>query len=329
MSTLTCRHVGAKLHGLSRTTTGGGVTNNKGGQEYSASVRNSAGNTTHTFRQPFYRGCVAVLANGATVPTGGFPINVAGSATAVQFETRDGAGAGQEGTGHALIYGFNDRSISAGLKQDVKGYFERPQIVKGTISAAGAETIPSRRYRVALTSTSTYTITFEPAFGSAPVVIPTVIGATALSAKVTSVTARTCVIDIASTGGVATASAFGFVAYGSRAPNEVGLANTPIEVSGLQQELVGGKFNGATATIGIGTYDYTIVRNSAGNYSVTFSRPFRDVPVVVCSSSGRAQLLSAPTKTGFVMGTFSAGGVAADSSDCNFLTFGSFDSIEI
>lgn len=330
MGLLRNRHLLPKLRGLTRTTTGSACTNDIGAQEYSAKSRTGTGASSHTFLQKYRRNCVCVAAVGANVADGGYATLGTCDVSGVALSSLGTAGAGDDGTLHALILGWNNEYLYNTLPQEVRAYFHDGKIVRGRVTAAGTEGLGSGLYDVALSGVNTYTITFKPAFARVPVVIPTIIGATAGAYKIVSVTASRVVIETFNTSGTDTAIAFDFVAYGSASPNEIGLANADISIPGLKNEVIGGVINGSASTITIGSGDFTLVKNSTGDYTITFSRPFIDEPVVLLGgTSGRVQLKSTPLSTAFTAVGFNAGGVAADDTALHFLVFGSFDKIEI
>lgn len=330
MGILKNRHLLPKLRGLTRTTTGSACTNDIGAQEYSAKSRTGAGASSHTFLQKFRRGSVVVASIGADVADGGYATLGTCDASGLALNSLGSGGAGDDGTLHALCLGWNNEYLFNSLPQEVRAYFHDAKIVRGRVTSAGAEGLSSGKFSVSLANTSEYTITFTPAFARTPIVIPTIIGTSAGSWKITAVSASSVTIKTFDTSGLATAAAFDFVAYGSGAPNEIGLANADIFVPGLKNEIIGGVFNGSASTISIGSVDYSFVKNSTGDYTLTFSRPFVDEPVVLlCGTSGRVQLKSTPLKTAFTVVSFNAAGVAADDAGVHFQVYGSFDNIEI
>lgn len=88
--------------------------------------------------------------------------------------------------------------------------------------------------------------------------------------------------------------------------------------------LVSGRVRGSDGVILGGTGNFTVVRNSAGNYTVTFTTDFLNVPALVVSSGWNAATLQGeiayfnPSVSGFSVSNINHVFAAADPVEFSF-----------
>lgn len=175
--------------------------------DISSVTDNSAGNSTINFYEPFQRVSFPfVTPVGASGAIGNVVIAAAGSARVL---TSDSAGTATDMDAHVMVFG-HDSSETNSLAPNfsyVRAGRLKPRLVGIRVSAAGVVSSGGYRVTCSLTS-STFTLTFNEPFQTAPIIIATVSGATSGVCRVTSTAANTAVINTYSAAGAASARAF-------------------------------------------------------------------------------------------------------------------------
>jgi len=290
------------------------ATLNIGSQE--ATISRAAAGFASIFPNDYYgRNSIIVATPGADVAQGGYAAynSTAGQADVSAYLT-NAAGTGDDGTGYAMVLGFEDDDTDR-LEpyQSVRTQAVSPRLMGFKVDAAGTISSGSNQAAISLAS-SVYSLTFNRTFGRGSVVVVSPIAATRKAVRVTAASALGASIETYDPVGTALEdNSFYCLVMGWDTPDEQAGFRRTCRVPQLAPRMESYFIDGTgTASIDIGSEDGTLTDNGTGDYSVTFKQPFTRAPIVIVTGRTHpAQLLASATTTGFRVGCFNNGTNAA------------------
>lgn len=274
------------------------------------------------FATPYRRAPIMVASAGTDVADGGYAHQeTLSTKTGLSLESADDAGVGDDGKAHALVLGWdhvNTDRMTHSQKMRSTRFSPRMHAMR-IDGATGAGAVGHYAVTPARTGAGVYTLTFKRPFKTPPVIVAVPIDAAQHAVRV----------EATSISG-ATIHTFNAAA----APTDVdfyciimGWDNRNVPKGGFRREVrmpqVAPRMEGFriinTATVPaltIGQNQASIVDNGVGDYSLTWTKPFKREPVVVCTGHAgeRAQAAANATKSGCQVLSFDAAGVASEGS---------------
>lgn len=284
--------------------------------DISSVTDNGAGDSTLNFLEPFQRTCFPFITPaGGTGAIGTITTAAAGSA---RVKTSDEAGSATDMNAHVLVIGHDSaetNSIAPNWSTVRAGRF-RPRLVTFSFNSSG--TLTSGKYQVTVSpSTSTFTITFNRPFASAPVVIATCTGATAGVAKVTSSAVNQIVIDTFDAAGSGSARGCHVFVLGWDCAEYGRGHRVELLTPQLRPRLIVAEvtFTAGVPAVSAGTSS-TVSDDNTGLFTLTFPTThatFKRAPEVIACGDGTtiSNVISSST-TATQIQVFSNAGVAAD-----------------
>lgn len=275
--------------------------------------------------------------NGASNPTAH---GIAGyldlTNSSCEARIRDNAGAVEDRDYNYLFCGWRSSNVDKTLLQQVLGTRHNQRLICAQVNSTGAIGLGGPTISVTKTSTGVYAVTFTRAFArQRPIVMVSpyssgVASTTLIVSATTSASSITVNMFNAATG-AAQDTSFMLIALGQDTNTLQGRQNDPITINFRKPRMLGFRITGsATPALAIGGVDGTVADAGAGtgDYLITFTNPFKQIPV--CISTGldpaRAQIHTATTTSVRVI-TSNAATTLTD-SDCNVLVIGSDDASE-
>ena len=238
-----------------------------------------------------------------------------------------------QGRGNALVFGGTGDSLATTTPHVVYGSgYNAARLCGARITSAGVVSFGSTDFSCNKTATGAYTVTFKRAFSKPPIVIPLADGTLAFP-TIDSITETSCVIKTWNAAAVAADSAFHLMVYGGQGKDEIGRFPKPVMNSQRQPRL-----NQYYVTYSAGTPSYTIggpqatgnpTDNGTGDFTITFAKPFRQIPVVAaCTRTAGCgvRIVSVSTTSVRLLDTTAAS--AASDSDTAVIVLGSDDPSE-
>lgn len=331
---LTHAHRGALLQAFTFTTSTPNATVGNGTDDVASAAAASAGKAALTLRETgvFKRGPVLVGSHGADVAGGGYAIiNTLPASNVLTCELLGAGGAGDDGTGYALSFGWRMSATDTGSPQLVKATFPRPVLVPVYITNNGSISVVTGLDGVTAVRNSqgNVTVYFKPACANGMAAVAAAVNTTAYTAKIASLTGVSVNVITYDTASALVDTAFVLLVALSKSRDLYGRGRSNVLVPLRSPRIIAGR---VTTTIGVpavtiggtaGGVDVTVTDNGLGDYTLTFAKPFRRAPVVIPTGlAGRAQLKSAASVSAATIVTFNAAGAAADDS-FDFIAIGS------
>lgn len=335
LHTLKTEHLGLILQGFAATIGASDVTVNKGSNDTSAAVRNSAGNASLTRRETglFKRGPIAVASPGADVAEGGLAIGLSSAATGdYRFLTSNSSGIADDGDFYAIGAGWinEETDLARFPQQHVRATFPHPVLMGFSIGSDGSIVSGGNQATVTKTGTGTYRIDFSPAMGGVYGAVATGLGASNIRARIVSATALSVTVNVSNASGTLGDNAFHLLVLASKSTFETGRMRKKVHCPQPFPRLLAGRFDGTgTAAIVIGGAtngaSFELTDNGTGDYTVTFTKPFKRAPIVIPTTYGLSnrsvQLAAAPSVSSCNILGFDISGTAAD-ADFDLLVLG-------
>ena len=310
-------HLLPRLQGFQFTTTAAPAATLDIGSQEASIARAAAGKATITLNQYGSREGAVIVTPGADTVAGGYGVyDTTHASSSLKVEMLNlAAGAGDDGTGFALVFNYGDAEDDRQRPlQSVKNSCTMPRLLAFKVSAAGAVSIGGAQGADTLAS-NVHTISFTNAFGRSPIVVASPIAAAAQRTRITANAAGSVGIEGYDVAAVALADIAAYVAVlGWDTPDIMSDSWRSLKTPQVQPRIEVFRIDGVgAANLALGGTDGTLVDNGAGDYSVTFLEPFAREPIVLVTGKDyQAQLLADATTTGFQVGTFSNAGVATD-----------------
>lgn len=252
------------------------------------------------------------------------------TSNALVAQYKNAAGTAVEGSINLLMFGRGNACIDRVLPyQSVKNSAKNPRMIAARINVDGTVSIgASRVISVTVTSAGIYTIVMRKAFGRVPIAFATPIKTTQASATVTSTTASTIVVTMCNISEAKTATPFDLLVFGWDASQEQWGMDRVVQFAQIKPRIEAMRLNGTSGALMVGTLDGSVVKNSTGDYTLTFTKPFYRAPLVfVTAKSGRAQMKTAATTTSVTFLATNAAGTVSDEQIDIIVT--GFDGIEV
>jgi len=179
-------------------------------------------------------------------------------------------------------------------------------------------------------ASSVYTFTFKNAFARTPIVVASVVAATASALRVSAASASAVSITATTAAGVAGDADFDILILGWDSADEQWGMQRSVQVPQLKPRLLGFTVTGTgTAAITYGVGGATLTDNGTGDYTLTFARAFKRAPVcVVMGQTGRTSIAAASETAVQVLG-FAGDGTTATDQIVHVLCLGFDSSVEI
>lgn len=312
----------------------GSITNSIGVGDVTQS-RGGTGDTTTTFIEPFRRvGVSFACGDTATGANGGYVSGVTTSST-VGFQSRDAGGTANDASAFVVSLGWASPDTSIVVPQLVKSSWIDPRYEVFKINTAGSGTIliGTRLARLTRNGTGDVTLTFLNSFRNNNVVaVANPNQATIIQARVDSATAAAVRIKLFNTSSAAVDGIFNLLVVGSDSKETTYGRERPLQSSQRKPYIVGYRVAAAAASLTVGSEDGSVVRNSTGDYTITFANTqFAREPICFCmasvvSANGRGQIAS-QSATSVNVKLSNQAGTAADSA-AEVLVFGFQDASE-
>lgn len=263
-------------------------------------TRNDTGDTTTTFVEAFRRAPISFACRDTSGADGGYisGVSVAGS---VNFICRDEAGSVEDANAYGLTLGWFSNDASLVLAQQLKGtqLYPRIEVFQVNTASSGSITIGAGRARLTRNGDGDVTLTFKNSFRNNNVIaVANACQATVIATDVSSATAESVRVKCFDTSNVAADGIFNLVVLGSDSRDTCQQHENPVQSSQRKPFIVGYKIAAAGASLTVGSQDGSVVRNAAGDYTITFSNTFfKRTPICLCMSSatsanGRGQILA-------------------------------------
>lgn len=336
-------HLGALLQGFQITTTSTPTATVDVGQDDAASIsRSAAGKAALTLREAglYKRGPVVLVSPGANIADGSFGTYDTDPASGViTSEFLNSSGSGDDGSGHIIVAGFQQSSTNLVKSplQSVRATFPAPCLHGYFIDAdASTPTFLSGGSQATITRNGVgdYTLTFTPAFSRIVAAVAVGSNAAATMVRIASLSASSCNIKIFDAAGAAAERNVALFVLGSLSTFRSGRQRKNLQVPQLEPRIIIGKLvnDAGTPTINIGGAtdgtDFAVTDNGTGDYTVTFSRPFKRAPVVIpCGKVTSAQLAAQPSVSAANILCFNDSGTATD-DDVGFVALGYDSTLE-
>lgn len=327
-------HLGALIRAFQVTTATPVCTVDVNAGDTESALADGAGKAFITPKEKLIRPGIVLCQAFTDIADGGYgTYEQAPSSDEIVAETLDASGSGNDGKAFIMSVDFwSENTDRCSPLQTVKTSSGRsPRMMGFHISSAAAMTIGGTQATVAK-ALSVYTLTFSRAFSRACMVWVTPIATLQKAARVTAVSASAASIATFSAAEAAEDNAFYALVLGWDSPDQQWgrSSEKAIQVPQLKPRMETFLVDGTgTAELDIGSGDATLVDNGTGDYSLTWTKPFARAPIVITTAlSGRAQCLSAASTTGVNIGSFDAGGSAAD-DNISVLVLGMDSTMEI
>lgn len=260
-------------------------------------ARASTGVGTLTHNGAYSRAGMVFLSQAQT--TGGYAAYNAATANAntIPFTLLNQAGSAVDGAVEGFAFGWDNTDLSLCKQQRVASVQEGPRIIWGKVTGTtGAVSINAGDFGCSRTAAGTYTITFKRSFGKTPCVMVTGIGNTSTTvanrAKITSKTAKTCVVTMAPESQTPTDADFYICAIGSDSRSDSAKGRMPLQNSQRKPRIVAGQVTMAsgTPTISIGGATggadlITMTDTGTGDFSVTIAESFIREPAIFLTTT--------------------------------------------
>lgn len=280
-------HLRSRLIPFRIDSTGGTPSITFGKDEFLAALTdNGAGDTTATFKEPFARTPVCVAMGNST---GGIGRVITCNSTTVRVANINGSGGGADGDIGGLVVGWDSTNTDVVTIASLLGSFANTFIcagqvtgADGTVTSGGADVVCTR------VSQGVYTLTFKKGFGLPPIVFANA-RRTGSSYTTTNgaITGASVEIRTADDGAAVQDYDFNFMICG--------VSNTQAHVrrgeivSSSQRKPVFLAFvitiTAGVPAITVGGTDGSVTDNGVGDYTITFTRPFRRMISVVASTT--------------------------------------------
>lgn len=325
-------HLGCIVQGFQFSNDGAAVTISKGSHDTASAARTAAGTQTITLREPglFKRGPICLVTPFTNVAAGTFgTYNTLPASGVITSKIIDSAGSGDDGDGFVITAGFM-QSFTDKIrtpKQLVKGTWPSPILTSLRVTnPSGTAAIASGSFRASIVRNGTgdVTITYNRAFVMYKSVAVTCEGSTPAYAQVAAISASSIQIKTYDSAGAALDTNLNIHFLASMRNFHAGRMRKLLQALQPYPRIVLGRItNNGTAAITIGGAtngtDFSIVRNGAGDVSVTFSDPCKRLPVICATGkTTNAQLKAAPTVNGFQVLCSNDSGTATD-DDFDFM----------
>lgn len=331
---LKCPHIMPRVMGFQVIDTSGTPSVDNGCIDDHASVTdNAAGDASINLNEPFQRTPVAI--SSPMVASGTIPSVVSTAAGVIRNKLWTEAGVAVDGNSHVLAFGFDNRdTVRLPFGQYHTAKATRPgSILTGyKVTSAGAVTYGSNQAGCTL-DTSTFTLALKNAGGALPIAVGCATGATAKSVRITSSAVNSIVVNTYDAAGSDSAAGFNLIVLSNQHAARIGRCRHPLQVPqrGPRLELFQITVTAGTPVITLGAADGTITDNGTGDFSITWTRPFKRPPIVVATAVG-AIICTDNTGSSLTAGnilTFNAAGSAADPSGIiNVVVLGYDDATE-
>lgn len=255
--------------------------------------------------------------------------DTAPTVTALNPAAATNTGTADEGTMHGLAIRYDSANTDrVAPLQSIVAPFRSPRLM-GFRVATNAIASGAKQGTLSVAS-SVYTFTWTRAFGRAPIIVASAIGATAANVKITSTAVDTGVISAAAVDGTPGDRDFCALVFGSNAINDTQGVLRPVVVPQIAPRLEVFTVDGSgTAAISVGSTDATLTDNGTGDWTLTFTKAFKRAPICVVTGATRAQLQTAPTTTAVRILGFNAAGSAAADQVFTVFCLGYDDDVEI
>lgn len=159
-----------------------------------------------------------------------------------------------------------------------------------------------------------YTITYAKSFSRAPVVVATVVRSSVRTCYIVSNSVTGCVIAPSTATGTAGDDDIEVLILGWDRKDDQWGRRVAVQVPQMEPRVLGFVVDGTgTASITFGSEDASITDNGTGDYTLTFTKPFKRAPIcVVTAPGGRANINETPTTTAVRCKTFTGSTSVAD-----------------
>lgn len=298
----------------------------------------SAGATTLTLAEVYARTPVVVATCDTDVGDGAIANYVSASKSTARVLSSTNAGAATDGTIHVLTLGWDSDTTdivtpSHSLRSSVSG----PRLIGFGVDGTGTASLTSGKYQATLVDNDTgdYTLTFNSAFAEAPVVVGTVLGATAGVVNVATVAVNTVNIKTFDADGAAADYDFCLLVLGRdhadvlRIPGRGRIVHTPQRLPRILGFNVVVTAGTPVITTGLGSLDGAMTDNGSGDYTITFTTPFKRTPeVVVIPTSTNICTVAARSTTATQILSFTNAGNSTEAAAFNVICLGYDDATE-
>lgn len=313
-------YLGARCTALTVTTASSVATVGLGVDDKSAATSAATGKSAITLKDAYARLPIVVATNGANVALGGFATyDTASTKTVVTLESLGVAGSGDDGTIHAISFGWDyvqDEHLGFHQGQPLTNTNGmEPVLLALRINADATVAIGNPLVTVSKAS-SVYTITFNDAFARACTGVATPIEAAAKGVRINSTSATNIVVATSDVAGTPEDNAFDLVVLGWFHKDAVSRRRSIVQTPRRKPKIILFQVTGTgTAAVNIGSDDITLTDNGTGDYTLAWkaASKFTQAPIVIATGlTTRIQTAAAATATSTNILSFNAGGTATD-----------------
>ncbi len=290
---------------------------NIGAGDFSAISRVSAGRADLTRKIKPIRPGIVIGAAGADQAAGSYFTYKSDptSSTIVTEVVLANGSAGDDGTYDFLSLDYDSTNTDRSSPiQTLLGSSNGMRWMVARIASTGVASVGATQFKSISKASSVYTLTFKNAFARTPLVFPIPIAATQKSVCVTAKSASACSIATFNSSEAAEDNAFYVLIVGWDRKDDTHGVKRAIQIPQRETRVEVFRVTGSgTAVIDLGTTDAALTDNGTGDYTLTWTKPFKREPIVIPSAkSGRVQLLANASTTSANIGTFNSTGSAAD-----------------
>lgn len=320
-------HARPRLVAVKIDTTSGTPAVSIGKSDISSLTDGGAGVTTVNLRDPFNR-------QGFVVATPEIGSGAVANFTTTDIEkfaviTRDNANGAVDGAVHALCLGYDSEYTDRHdyPMHPLTGTRSRARLIPFRLAADG--TVEFGSYQVSASydgGTGVYTVTPKRPFNTAPVLVCGIEDAAARMVNVANVALGSSEITAWDSAAAASTGIIHGCMLGWDTTEDGGLHRKVIETPQRKTRLEAFRVTvaGGVPTIARGTTDATITDGGVGIYTLTFTKPFTSVDVVIpCSYDlGSVANITAKSGTAITIKVWNSAGAALDTAAFHVLVFG-------
>lgn len=300
--------------------------------EATSIVDNGSGDVSLTLGDPFAR---APLLFSTPYDTSAGSISGAGAtptATEVRPASQNSAGTGVDSTTNFLAFGWDypEEQSHEGHSFSVKSSLIDHRLISTIVDGANGECLTNfAQISGVKTDTGEYTFTFDRAFGQAPYVFATALGAACAVVNVNASAPGEVSVLVSDEDGSPVDQSFSLFVFGQDSRDSSGKNRRIIKCTQRLARLETFRISvtGGTPSLSIGSERGSVSDEGTGEYKITFTKPFARSPEVLCSSQVGRIVTTEQDSQELEVYAFTNAGSAVDPTSVDILVMGYDDAI--